>query len=183
MKTIKVEHDGKGRPAVQNLFRIECRGEVDFNDPLRWDWAGKTHQPYDVMRYRLKVADDAVSGAAPAAEAEPAEVSVDSGKDAAPESSQDWLIQLPLRAQVLQAAKRAVLVDRAATHGAVENSFDQLAKVWSARLGVPVSAAQVALMLVDLKVTRAWGNPGHFDNWVDIAGYAACGGEIAGVQS
>ena len=35
-------------------------------------------------------------------------------------------------------------------------------------------------MLVDLKTVRAWGNPAHDDNWVDIAGYAACGGEIAG---
>lgn len=37
-------------------------------------------------------------------------------------------------------------------------------------------------MLVDLKVTRAWGNPSHGDNWVDIAGYAACGGELAGAE-
>lgn len=85
-----------------------------------------------------------------------------------------------LRGKVLDAAREAVLRDRAATHGAVENSFGDLARVWSVRLGVEVSAAQVALMLVDLKVTRAWGNPGHFDNWVDIAGYGACGAEVAG---
>lgn len=85
------------------------------------------------------------------------------------------------RAFILDAAAVAVLRDRAATHGAVENSFGQLAQVWSARLGVTVTPAQVALMLVDLKVTRAWGNPGHADNWVDIAGYGACGGELAGV--
>ena len=30
-----------------------------------------------------------------------------------------------------------------------------------------------------LKTVRAWGNPDHGDNWVDIAGYAACGGELA----
>jgi hypothetical protein len=34
-------------------------------------------------------------------------------------------------------------------------------------------------MLIDLKTVRAWSNPEHFDNWVDMAGYAACGGEIA----
>jgi hypothetical protein len=84
------------------------------------------------------------------------------------------------RAAILEAARDAVLRDRAATHGSVEASFGQLASVWSVRLGVTVTPAQVALMLVDLKVTRAWGNPGHGDNWVDIAGYAACGGEIAG---
>ena len=84
------------------------------------------------------------------------------------------------RAAILEAAAHACLHTRAATHGALEDSFGQLAAVWSVRLGVTVSPAQVALMLVDLKVTRAWGNPGHADNWVDIAGYAACGGEIAG---
>lgn len=88
-------------------------------------------------------------------------------------------IQPATRAQILDAAREAVMVDRAATHGAVENSFGQLAAVWSARLGLTVTPAQVALMLVDLKVTRAWGNPGHADNWVDIAGYGACGGELA----
>lgn len=84
------------------------------------------------------------------------------------------------RATILDAARDAVLRDRAATHGAVESSFAHLAAVWSVRLGVTVTPAQAALLLVDLKVTRAWGNPGHADNWVDIAGYAACGGEIAG---
>jgi hypothetical protein len=84
------------------------------------------------------------------------------------------------RACVLDAARDAVLRDRAATHGAVENSFGQIAAVWSVRLGGAITAAQVALMLVDLKVARAWGNPGHGDNWVDIAGYAACGGEVSG---
>lgn len=84
------------------------------------------------------------------------------------------------RAAILADATQAVTKDRAATHGAAERSFGQIAAVWSVRLGVTVTPAQVALMLVDLKVTRAWGNPGHQDNWVDIAGYAACGGEIAG---
>lgn len=87
------------------------------------------------------------------------------------------------RAGILEQATQAVTVDRAATHGRVERSFADLAAIWSVRLGRPVSPAQVALMLVDLKVVRAWGNPGHADNWIDIAGYAACGGEIAGLPA
>lgn len=83
------------------------------------------------------------------------------------------------RADILDAAKQAVVVDRAATHGAVEQSFDDIAAIWSVRLGQQISGSQVALMLVDLKTVRAWGNPRHTDNWIDIAGYAACGGEIA----
>lgn len=84
------------------------------------------------------------------------------------------------RALILDAAREAVTRDRAATHGDAEANFARIAAVWSVRLGVTITPAQVALMLVDLKVTRAWGNPAHQDNWVDIAGYAACGGEIAG---
>ena len=83
------------------------------------------------------------------------------------------------RAGILDAARQAVTVDRAATHGDIEDSFAKLAAVWSVLLGVPVSAEQAALILATLKIVRAWGNPGHADNWVDLAGYAACGGEIA----
>jgi hypothetical protein len=83
------------------------------------------------------------------------------------------------RAAILDAAKQAVMVDRAATHGALEDSFAQIAALWSVRLCVDVTPAQVAIMLIDLKAVRAWGNPGHADNWVDMAGYAACGGEVS----
>lgn len=83
------------------------------------------------------------------------------------------------RATILDAAAQAVTVDRAATHGALENSFAQIAAIWSVRLGLPVTPDQVAILLIDLKTVRAWGNPRHADNWVDIAGYAACGGELA----
>lgn len=74
---------------------------------------------------------------------------------------------------------QAVTVDRAATHGDVERTFGAIAAVWSARLGIEITEAQVCIMLVDLKTCRAWNNPAHEDNWIDIAGYAACGGEVA----
>ena len=38
----------------------------------------------------------------------------------------------------------------------------------------------VALMMALLKVARLIKSPEHLDSWVDLAGYAACGGEIAG---
>ena len=83
------------------------------------------------------------------------------------------------RGAILGDACDAVTVDRAATHGDLEDSFGTLAAVWSSRLGVTVTPSQVCLMLVDLKVTRAWSNPGHRDSFVDIAGYGACAGELA----
>ena len=83
------------------------------------------------------------------------------------------------RDEILAGARQAVMVDRAATHGEAEQSFALIAALWSALLGVDIAPHQVALMLAQLKAARAWGNPGHGDNWVDLAGYAACGGEIA----
>ena len=83
------------------------------------------------------------------------------------------------RAEILDAARQAVTVDRAATHGRAEDTFARIAAVWSARIGVEITPAQVCILMADLKAARAWGNPEHADNWVDLAGYAACGGEIA----
>ena len=83
-----------------------------------------------------------------------------------------------VRAEILREAETAVMVDRSGTHGDMADNFARIAGIWSIHLGVPVTAAQVALMMIELKTVRAWGNPGHRDNWVDIAGYAACGGEV-----
>lgn len=85
------------------------------------------------------------------------------------------------RKHVLDEAGKAVLKDRYATHGEPEDSFGAIARVWSARLGVKLTSGQVAIMLVDLKTCRAWANPAHADNWIDMAGYAACGAECAGI--
>lgn len=83
------------------------------------------------------------------------------------------------RGDILEQARRAVTTDRAVTHGPAEDTFGAIARVWSARLGFDLRPDQVAVMLIDLKTCRAWGNPGHADNWVDMAGYAACGGELS----
>lgn len=84
------------------------------------------------------------------------------------------------RAEVLDAAKAVVTADRQAMHGAPEDSFGLIARLWSARLGVQLRPDHVAVMMIDLKTARAWQNPGHADNWIDIAGYASCGSELAG---
>ena len=86
---------------------------------------------------------------------------------------------MSIRAQILDAAKQAVTIDRAATHGEAEQTFALIARLWTARLGHRIEPHMVALMMIDLKTARAQGNPGHLDNWIDLAGYAACGGEVA----
>jgi hypothetical protein len=84
------------------------------------------------------------------------------------------------RADILATASEYVTTDRAATHGNAEDNFLRTAELWNAYLGVDnISATDVAVMLALLKVARIKQNPNHTDNWIDIAGYAACGGEIA----
>ena len=83
------------------------------------------------------------------------------------------------RREILEAATQAVTVDRAATHGDAESNFAVIASMWSAYLGDEIGTADVAAMMILLKLARMKGNPGYPDNWIDIAGYSACGGEIA----
>lgn len=83
------------------------------------------------------------------------------------------------RAGVLHAAEKIVTRDRQATHGKPEDSFAQIAQLWSAYLGVPVQPHDVAALMALLKLARIRENPKHADNWIDLAGYAACGAEVA----
>lgn len=86
------------------------------------------------------------------------------------------------RTDILTTAAQVVTVDRAATHGDAEDSFARIASLWSAYLGEEIGAADVSSMMILLKIARLQGNPKHADNWIDVAGYAACGGEIAGAE-
>lgn len=83
------------------------------------------------------------------------------------------------RDEILSEARQACTVDRDATHGPAPRNLARIAALWSLRLGVEILPHQVALLLGDMKTVRAWGNPGHMDNWIDLAGYAALGGELA----
>lgn len=83
------------------------------------------------------------------------------------------------REQVLTTAASLICGDRQASYGDATESFARLARLWTEVLGTAVTPEQVALCLVQLKVSRLVVSPTHEDSWVDIAGYAALGGEIA----
>lgn len=83
------------------------------------------------------------------------------------------------RAAILDTAKGYVTKDRQATHGEPEDSFGMIARLWSAYLGQEIKSHDVCSMMALLKVARAKSNPANDDNWVDMAGYAACGAEVA----
>ena len=83
------------------------------------------------------------------------------------------------RADILDTAKEYVTKDRAAQHGDMEDNFTRIAEYWSVHLDTPVYPDDVAVMMTLLKVARIKSNHEHPDNWVDGAGYMACGGELA----
>ena len=87
------------------------------------------------------------------------------------------------RKECLDAAGKAVLTDRAREYGHPEDCFGLIAALWSRYTGCDISTADVAAMMILLKLARIEGNPRHADSWVDIAGYAACGAECAAAMS
>jgi hypothetical protein len=78
----------------------------------------------------------------------------------------------------LLAHAAAVVRDRRRVYGEPDVLFARVAIRWSQVLGVKVTAVQVGLCLVDLKLARLTMDPGHLDSLVDVAGYVACVREV-----
>ena len=95
-------------------------------------------------------------------------------------------VMTPKRAQILREAESMVLGDRQDDYGTPENNFERIANLWNSyldtRLDGRLGAIDVAAMMALLKIARIASGHGKRDNWVDLAGYAACGGEIQSMQ-
>lgn len=83
--------------------------------------------------------------------------------------------------QILDKAKSIISGERQGTYGHAENSFAVIAQMWTAYLGKDLTSADVANMMILMKVARNSSGVYKDDNWVDICGYAALGGEIQGM--
>ena len=85
------------------------------------------------------------------------------------------------RAEVLEAAKKCVCGQREQDYGNPEDNFQRIADLWSAYMDYPqlFTPKDVAMMMALLKVARIKTGTGTDDCFVDLAGYAACAGEIA----
>ncbi len=66
-----------------------------------------------------------------------------------------------------------VIAERSAQYGDASHSMAAIAQRWSATLGQEVTATQVVLCLLDLKLARLAHDPTHEDSVVDVCGYAA----------
>ena len=92
------------------------------------------------------------------------------------------------RRTVLETAIKTICQDRQDQYGNPENNFQTIADMWTTYLRAaevisPTTDAvimphDVAAMMCMLKLARVATGAAKLDNWVDLAGYAALGGEM-----
>lgn len=92
------------------------------------------------------------------------------------------------RSELLDQAKETVTKDRNDTYGEPEDNFGTIAIRWETYIrqllkkrgteGRIILPADVAAMMIDVKLSRIGSGKNDYDNWRDTAGYAACGAEL-----
>lgn len=86
------------------------------------------------------------------------------------------------RAEILQTAIKCVTQDRQDQYGSPEDNFKKIADYWNVYLGdrceADLDAEDIAMMMCLLKVARITTGQRKADNFIDLAGYAACAGEV-----
>ena len=98
------------------------------------------------------------------------------------------------RSEILEAARRCVCGEREQDYGTPENNFETIGLLWGVYLRAAhpefakvmpingITAKDAGTMLALLKVARiATGSSP--DSFIDLAGYAACAGEIVTERS
>lgn len=83
------------------------------------------------------------------------------------------------RKSILENSIKCVCGDRDKQYGNPEDNFAKIAEYWSVYLGEEIYADDVAMMMSLFKIARIQTGTGTLDSFIDLAGYAACGGEIA----
>lgn len=106
-----------------------------------------------------------------------------------PHDPSDWkepVATLHSRQYILNSAASIVTGDRESVYGSPESSFSTISHFWATylqtrfHLSLPLEPFDVAALLALLKLARLAHSSGqHLDSWIDLAGYAACGGEAS----
>lgn len=72
---------------------------------------------------------------------------------------------------ILDEAKRITSTDRNKLYGPPERNLANIAAMWTVIFGVPITARQVGIAMIAMKLCREVHAP-HRDNLVDTCGYA-----------
>lgn len=88
------------------------------------------------------------------------------------------------RAEILKAAERCVCTDRNQQYGEPEDNFRIIAALWNVYLfgrgaKAQLNPADIGAMMALFKLGRIATGGNKADNFIDLAGYAACAGEIS----
>ena len=92
-----------------------------------------------------------------------------------------------IREYILNAAREAVCTDRNRMYGEPEDSFGTIADLWCCYVEkccvidgcIVLGSREVAEMMILFKMARLMtSTKPNLDSYADIAGYAACAGEV-----
>lgn len=88
------------------------------------------------------------------------------------------------RLPMLHRAEKLIRGDRQQDYGDKLENFSQIAELWTATLrrtlrpGAEITAEEVGLCMMQVKIARLSGKPDHRDSILDVAGYAGCYDDI-----
>ena len=83
---------------------------------------------------------------------------------------------------VLEEAKDLIYGQRADDYGDAQSNFQRMADLVNPiikKADGNLTATDMALVMIQVKIARLQETPDHEDSWIDIAGYAALGAQIA----
>jgi len=90
------------------------------------------------------------------------------------------------RAEIIAEVTKCVTAERNGAYGEPEDNFKAIADFWNVYLtarGVvaenELNATDIAIMMGLLKIARVATGEAKLDNFIDLAGYAVCGGEVS----
>lgn len=72
----------------------------------------------------------------------------------------------------------ALIGERGADYGGIEENFDRIAKIATEIIGTPISGYEVAMILVATKLARMSGTRDKQDNYLDAINYLAFASEL-----
>lgn len=88
---------------------------------------------------------------------------------------------MTIREKILKLANEAITKNRNLDYGTPEDNFSDIGRMYSIykenNRPHEHSAHDVAIFCILIKICRIKQSPNKEDHWVDIAGYAGCGGQ------
>ena len=86
------------------------------------------------------------------------------------------------RGDFLASAEDKINGERDSVYGPPLENHKRIAQLWQVVLGTEISPSEVALCMLLVKVARLVQTPDHEDSYIDLCGYAAIAGELAGKE-